>query len=72
MRETKVDQLTVRVYPTRLDMGQAAAQDGLAKLRTLLKQKEQVNVVFAAAPSQSEMLETLTAGRDIYLALIHI
>ena len=71
MRETKVDQLTVRVYPTRLDMGQAAAQDGLAKLRTLLKQKEQVNVVFAAAPSQSEMLETLTAAQDIDWRRVH-
>ncbi|MGI6671391.1 MAG: glucosamine-6-phosphate deaminase [Christensenellales bacterium] len=71
MREAKVDQLTVRVYPTRLDMGQAAAQDGLAKLRTLLKQKEQVNVVFAAAPSQSEMLETLTAAQDIDWQRVH-
>ena len=59
MREFIVDRMTVRVFPTRLDMGRAAAKDGAARLRTLLKEKEFISVVFAAAPSQNEMIDTL-------------
>lgn len=71
MYERKVDQLRVRVYDTRLEMGQAAALDGLNRLRALLARKEQVNVVFAAAPSQNEMLETLTRAGGIDWRRVH-
>lgn len=51
----KRDMLTVHVYPTRSDMGSSAAAAIGAKLRQLLSEKETVKVMFAAAPSQSEV-----------------
>lgn len=40
-------------------MGKKAAEDTSDMLRRLLKEKEYVNVLFAAAPSQNEFLEEL-------------
>ncbi len=59
MKERKQDLLTVRIYDTRMEMGKAAAADAAKKLRRCLQEKETVNVIFAAAPSQNEMLDAL-------------
>ncbi|NLZ88314.1 MAG: glucosamine-6-phosphate deaminase [Clostridiales bacterium] len=65
MKKFQVDQLIVEVYETRRQMGEAAAQAGIRLLQDVLKQKDEANVVFAAAPSQSEMLETLLATTEV-------
>lgn len=62
---TRVDQLEVRVLPDRPTMGRVAAEDAVAELRRLLASQDEVRVVFAAAPSQSEFLEALVAASDI-------
>ncbi|SOD13299.1 glucosamine-6-phosphate deaminase [Pedobacter xixiisoli] len=54
--ETKLD---VRIYETRKEMGRAASDKFVKEANELLKIKEEINVVFAAAPSQNEFLETL-------------
>ncbi|MGH2649549.1 MAG: glucosamine-6-phosphate deaminase, partial [Ginsengibacter sp.] len=36
------------------------------KIKTLLKKKEFVNIIFAAAPSQDEFLEALSADKSVY------
>jgi glucosamine-6-phosphate deaminase len=59
------DHLHVNVYPTREEMGAAAARDAAAQIQQLLKTKELVNIVFAAAPSQNEMLFHLASHQDI-------
>ena len=46
-------------------MGQAAADDVAAKIKELLTQKPEINMIFAAAPSQNEVLEALVAKKDI-------
>lgn len=61
----RVDQLEVRVLPDRPTMGQVAAEDAVAELRRLLDSQDEVRVVFAAAPSQSEFLEALTSAPGI-------
>ena len=61
----KVDKLQVNVYDTRAEMGAAAAVDIKNKLCELLAIKPQINVIFAAAPSQNEVLAGLVADRDI-------
>lgn len=61
----KVDQLQVRIFDTRAEMGAAAAQDIKRKFCELLAQKEQIHVIFAAAPSQNEVLESLVADKEI-------
>ena len=58
-KELKKDTLLVRAYDSRTAMGEAAAHDCAAKLRELLAAKNEVNMIFAAAPSQNEMLAAL-------------
>lgn len=53
--------LTTRIYRTRAEMGASAGTAAGEKLKELLALKDEVNVIFAAAPSQNEMLETLTS-----------
>ena len=54
-----INNLEVRVYATRLEMGGEAAFCVQEKIRELLKQQPSVNIVFAAAPSQNEFLRAL-------------
>lgn len=62
---SQVDSLTVRLYESRSLLGAAAAKIAGEKLRALLKKKETVNIVFAAAPSQNEFLASLTNEKNI-------
>lgn len=55
----KKDNLTVNVYENRTLMGAAAADDIAERMQKLLAEKETVNMVFAAAPSQNDVLESL-------------
>lgn len=55
----KKDNLTVNVYENRTLMGAAAADDIAECMQKLLSEKETVNMVFAAAPSQNDVLESL-------------
>lgn len=63
--ERRPDRPIVRRYPTRSAMGQAAAADVAGDLRRRLQESRNVRVVFAAAPSQSEMLSALAAEPEI-------
>lgn len=51
--------LGVRIYPTREDMGKAAALDVSAKILELLEKREEINMIFAAAPSQNDFMSAL-------------
>ena len=57
--------LRVEIYDTRVAMGDAAGAAAAAHLRALLAEKDEVNVIFAAAPSQNEMVAALIASPDI-------
>jgi glucosamine-6-phosphate deaminase len=59
MREFKKENLAVKIFETRALMGAAAADEAANKIADLLKKKEMVNIVFAAAPSQNEFLAEL-------------
>lgn len=59
LKEFKKDKLKVKVHSTRAEMGVAAAKDAATIINQLLKEKESINAIFAAAPSQNEFLETL-------------
>lgn len=62
---SKTGLLNIRVYKSRELMGQAAARDIADALCQLLAAQQEVRVVFAAAPSQSEVLAGLTTAKDI-------
>lgn len=65
METFKKDCLTVNTYPTRPEMGRAAAEDIKACILSLLREKETINMIFAAAPSQNEVLASLVGDKDI-------
>lgn len=57
--------IPVKVFPTRGTMGAAAAREAGDVIRAALARQRQVRVVFAAAPSQQEMLDGLVAEPGI-------
>ena len=59
MKTLKKENLFVKILGSRAEMGAAAASDAAKALRLLLEEKDEVNVVFAAAPSQNETLAAL-------------
>ena len=65
LKSVKKDKLLTEVYDTRAAMGEAAGKAAAAHLRRLLSEKDEVNVIFAAAPSQNDMLAVLCAEPDI-------
>lgn len=65
MKTMKKDLLTVNIYKTRDEMGKAAGADIKVKILELLSKKETINMIFAAAPSQNEVLAFLAADPEI-------
>ena len=65
MKTLKKDLLTVNIYETRKEMGEAAAEDIKNCILSLLKTKDAINMIFAAAPSQNEVLYALATDKEI-------
>ncbi|MBE6665913.1 MAG: glucosamine-6-phosphate deaminase [Ruminococcaceae bacterium] len=65
MKNIKKDLLTINIYDTRAQMGEAAAKDIKACILSLLETKETINMIFAAAPSQNEVLASLALDKEI-------
>ena len=65
MKNFKKDKLTVNIYESRDEMGRAAGADIKDKIIALLKEKDEINMIFAAAPSQNEVLASLASDREI-------
>jgi glucosamine-6-phosphate deaminase len=61
----KAGEMHVRSFPSRALMGEAAAQDIAHALREALARQQSVRMVFAAAPSQAQMLAALCAAPGI-------
>lgn len=61
----KVDQLHYEVYETRSEMGYHAGQKAATAIKDALKEKEEVRVIFASAPSQNEVIHELLEDEDI-------
>lgn len=59
VKTIQTNRLVTQVYETRRESGIAAAKAAAAAIRTVLQEKDFANVIFAAAPSQNEMLEAL-------------
>ncbi len=65
MKSYKVDKLNVEIYENRTLMGEAAARDIKAKIAELLSEKAEINMIFAAAPSQNDVLKALVEDKSI-------
>ncbi|MBR4895747.1 MAG: glucosamine-6-phosphate deaminase [Clostridia bacterium] len=59
------DRLTVRILKSREEMGKNAARDIAAEMRRLLAERDEINMIFAAAPSQNETLAALAIEEGI-------
>ncbi|NII28470.1 glucosamine-6-phosphate deaminase [Pseudoflavitalea sp. X16] len=60
IKEFKQDKLLVRTYENRAIMGAEAAREAIAAIQALLQVQQEVNIIFAAAPSQNEFLQALS------------
>jgi glucosamine-6-phosphate deaminase len=65
MKAYTVDKLSVEIYENRTSMGEAAARDIKARITDLLARKEEINMIFAAAPSQNDVLLSLVNDKEI-------
>lgn len=59
IRNFKKDELTVRVFDNRANMGLEAAKEASGWINEVIKEKGEVNIIFAAAPSQNDFLASL-------------
>ena len=65
MKTFSKDLLKVNIYESRDEMGAAAAADVKAAILRALGEKEAINMIFAAAPSQNEVLANLANDKEI-------
>ena len=65
MKTLKKDNLVVEIYENRTLMGEGAKRDIKAKIAQLLSQKQEINMIFAAAPSQNDVLKALVEDKEI-------
>lgn len=61
----KKDRLKIKISKNRKEMGEMAAKEAARKIRQLLDQQSEVNMIFAAAPSQNEFLSALIKEEGI-------
>ena len=61
----RVDRLEVNIFTNRNAMGEAAGQAVAARMKELLKGDREIFMVFGAAPSQNEFLDTLSRSPGI-------
>lgn len=59
MTKKTVEKLSVHIFETREEMGKVAAADAARRINAIIAKKGMANVVFAAAPSQNDLLESL-------------
>ena len=65
MKSFKKDSLEVQIFENRTLMGEAAAKDIKKKIAELLSEKSEINMIFAAAPSQNDVLKSLVEDTSI-------
>ena len=65
LKDYYTGRLHIMVFDTREAMGRKAGEQAARRIRDLLGDKEVVNVIFAAAPSQNETLKTLVNADGI-------
>lgn len=71
IKRLKSGLLDVRVYDSRESMGRAAADDVSGCIRSMLEEKTEVRILFAAAPSQNEFLTALAGEPGIEWGRVH-
>ncbi len=63
--QEKKDKLIIKKAESRAEMGKVAAADAEKVIAKLIAEQGEINMIFAAAPSQNEMLCNLLASKQI-------
>lgn len=64
-KEFKYDKLKVYVFQNRKEMGEFAAKEAAQYMREIGQVQEEINILFAAAPSQNDFLEALSREPEV-------
>ncbi len=67
----RVDKLEYKAFETRDEMGRFAAEEAAAEIKKQISEKGEINMIFAAAPSQNDFLKALTEDKTIDWTKIH-
>ena len=67
----KKDLLNIKMYPSRSEMGCGAACDIEKAVSSVIAQRGECNIIFAAAPSQREVLDALSVSSKIDWDKVH-
>ena len=62
VKTINTEKLVTYIYDTRAGMGEAAGAAAASAIKEVIAQKGEANVIFAAAPSQNEMLAGLMSS----------
>ncbi len=65
LKQDKCDKLTYKVFDDRTAMGEAAAKDVADAVKKLLSEKDEINMIFAAAPSQNDFINAFIADKTV-------
>ncbi len=65
MKTFQKEELQVKIFDTRAEMGHVAAADFAAVVKELLQTKDTIRIIFAAAPSQDDFLAAAVADKSI-------
>lgn len=63
--QKQYDKIVMKIFDTREEMGIAAAREASECIKQLLEEKDAINLMFAAAPSQNEFLSALVKDESI-------
>ena len=61
----KIDKLNIVINYTRQEMGENAGNDAVTAIKKAIAEKGKARVIFAAAPSQNETLQTMVKAKDV-------
>ena len=65
IKQLTIDRLLVNVYDSRGKMGEAVTADVISAVVEVLSEKDECNIIFAAAPSQNELLYGLASSKEV-------
>ena len=71
IKQGKIDKLEYLAFETRTEMGEYSAREAAAEINRQIKEKGEINMIFAAAPSQNDFLASLINDKSIDWSKIH-
>jgi len=72
LKEMKLEKLSIEVYKSNKEMGEAAAKEAANLIKEAINSKRTANVILATGNSQLSFLEKLREMKDIYWPAVNI